>query len=148
MRVLAGVGTGFLLAVLWFDLMFDVQARGRGSEVGAAALESIAAYYGRVTTSARPMNRLVPLGMLAALVGIAGGWARYELPAWREATSLTLTATAIGLALARTVGNAVRLGERRDPPAAASAIARSVLRDHRICFAAVATSALAQLLPG
>src|SRR6185312_1844083 len=44
-------GAGFLLAVLWFDLMFDVQARG-GSEVSPAALSSIAYYYARVTTGA------------------------------------------------------------------------------------------------
>ncbi len=52
-------GAGFLLAVLWFDLMFDVQTLGRGEgQVPAEALSSIAAYYGRVTTAARPMNRL------------------------------------------------------------------------------------------
>ena len=31
MRALACAGLGFLAAVLWFDLMFDVQARGQGS---------------------------------------------------------------------------------------------------------------------
>jgi hypothetical protein len=30
MEVLTAAGAGFLLAVLWFDLMFDVQVRGRG----------------------------------------------------------------------------------------------------------------------
>ena len=33
-------GAGFLLAVLWFDLMFDVQARGNGGE-HEQALDSI-----------------------------------------------------------------------------------------------------------
>ena len=60
-------GAGFLLAVLWFDLMFDVQAlRHRGREVPEDAVASIAAYYRRVTTTARPMNRLAAV-MLATL---------------------------------------------------------------------------------
>ena len=53
-------GAGFLLAVLRFDLMFDVQVLGRrADDVPEAAIASIAAYYRRVTTAARPMNLLV-----------------------------------------------------------------------------------------
>src|SRR2546422_6120331 len=47
---------GFLLAVLWFDLMFDAQALGRrpvGGPLAEPVLASIAAYYRHVTTSAR-----------------------------------------------------------------------------------------------
>jgi hypothetical protein len=55
-------GAGFLLAVLWFDLMFDVQVLRHGDEeVPEAVLASIAGYYRRVTTEARPLNRLVAL---------------------------------------------------------------------------------------
>jgi hypothetical protein len=68
MRVLAGAGAGFLLAVLWFDLMFDVQARGHGREIPADVRASIAAYYARVTTAARPMNRLVAAAMSSTIV--------------------------------------------------------------------------------
>src|SRR5258708_7036511 len=67
-RAIAGSGAGFLLAVLWFDLMFDVQARGHtASDVPADVRASIAAYYARVTTAARPMNRLVPLVMVTTI---------------------------------------------------------------------------------
>jgi len=53
-------GAGFLLAVLWFDLMFDVQVAGHdGEELPEPVLASIAGYYARVTTAARPMNRLI-----------------------------------------------------------------------------------------
>ena len=46
MRIAAAAGSGFLLAVLWFDLMFDVQVRGhRGGTVPGPVRESIAAYY-------------------------------------------------------------------------------------------------------
>ena len=60
MTQFVAAGAGFLLAVLWFDLMFDVQVlRVRPDEIPEPVLASIAAYYRRVTTAARPMNRLV-----------------------------------------------------------------------------------------
>ena len=54
--LLAACG-GFLLAVLWMDLMFDVQVlrHRRDAQLPEPVLASIAAYYGRVTTRARPM---------------------------------------------------------------------------------------------
>src|ERR1035438_9232371 len=64
-------GAGFLLAVLWFDLMFDVQVLGHAEgPLPEGALASIAAYYGRVTTSARPMNRLIATVMVGTLAAI------------------------------------------------------------------------------
>src|SRR5439155_563297 len=63
---------GFLLAVLWFDLMFDVQVLGGGpvgEPLAEPVLASIAAYYRHVTTSARPMSYLVGLVMLVTMGG-------------------------------------------------------------------------------
>jgi uncharacterized membrane protein YfcA len=145
-RSLAAAGAGFLLAVLWFDLMFDVQARGH-RDVPAGALDSIAAYYRRVTTNARPMNRLVALAMLGTLVGLAGVIARDELPAWRGWLGLGLAVAAIGTAAARTVRNAVRLGTQADDATVQSRLARTILRDHVFCFAAMATCAALVLTP-
>ena len=66
MHSFAAAGAAFLLAVLWFDLMFDVQVRGHaGGPLPPEVLASISAYYRRVTTEAWPMNRLVVLVMLA-----------------------------------------------------------------------------------
>ena len=57
--------------MLWFDLMFDVQARKYAGDVlPAEVLASISAYYRRVTTEAYPMNRLVGLVMLLTLAAI------------------------------------------------------------------------------
>jgi len=59
---IAAAGAAFLLAVLWFDLMFEVQSRGHaGDPLPSEVLASISAYYRRVTTEAYPMNRLVAL---------------------------------------------------------------------------------------
>src|SRR5437667_3401644 len=68
----AAAGAGFLLAVLWFDLMFDVQTRKppHSAVLPPEVLALISAYYRRVTTEAYPMNRLVALVMLLTLAAI------------------------------------------------------------------------------
>src|SRR3954452_13797390 len=108
-------GAGFLLAVLWFDLMFDVQVvREKAGVLPEAVLASIAGYYRRVTTDARPMNRLVAAVMLATLVAIGRQLARDDTPDWVALASLALAGAPIGLASVRTVPHAVRLGQRTD----------------------------------
>jgi hypothetical protein len=139
-------GAGFLLAVLWFDLMFDVQVLGVDDrELPEARLASIAAYYARVTTAARPMNRLIATVMLATITAIVVEIARASVPAGVAWVSLALAVAAIGLAGARTVPSAVRLGTRRDAIAVQSALARSVLREHLLCFASIAALLALQL---
>src|SRR3954471_19021238 len=112
MQAFATAAAGFLLAVLWFDLMFDVQAPQRTPE----AVESIATYYARVTRAARPMNRLVALAMLGLLASLIAEVAGDSVPTGVAIASLVLALVPIGLAGARTVPAAVRLGQRVDPP--------------------------------
>lgn len=130
-------GGGFLLAVLWFDLMFDVQVRGHAGVLPEPVLDSICAYYRRVTTSARPMGHLVAVVMLVTLVAVGMQFARGVVPAWISAASLAAGGGPMVLALLRTVPNAMRLGARRGTPAEQSALARSVFRDHLLCLAGV-----------
>jgi hypothetical protein len=149
MRAAATAGLGFLLAVLWFDLMFDVQVRGhRRAELPAEVRDSIAAYYRRVTTNARPMNRLVAAAMLATLAALVAELARGDVPARVAATSLALAAAAIGLAGARTVRNAVRLGGQGDSAARQSALARAIFREHIVCAIAISTALALQVAAG
>jgi ER membrane protein SH3 len=136
---------GFLLAVLWFDLMFDVQVlRAREPEEGA--LGSIAGYYRRVTTSARPMNRLVGAVMLATIAAIVAQIAGGDDPAWVGWTSLVLAGSAIGIAASHTFPSAVRLGAGGGSSAAQLRLARSILRDHLICLGAIAAVLAIQLV--
>jgi hypothetical protein len=130
---------GFLLAVLWFDLMFDVQVLPhRGSpQVPAAVLESIAAYYRRVTTTASLMGRLVGVVMVVLLGALVAQAATGAAPVWVSAVSLSFAVLAIGLAMARVFGRARRLGTREDSVDVQSGLARSVLRDHMVCLAAM-----------
>lgn len=140
MNAFVAAGGGFLLAVLWLDLMFDVQARrdGAGTDVPEVALASIAAYYARVTTAARPMNRLIATAMLATIAAIVVEIADSAEPGWLGWVSLALAGSAVGLAAARTVPTAVRLGTRRDPAGTQSALARRVLAEHVFCLVAIA----------
>src|SRR5262245_10489273 len=137
--LLAACG-GFLLAVLWMDLMFDVQVLGhrdRGGDLPEPVLASIAAYYRRVTTTARPMGHLVGAVMVAALVTLAVQIAVGRAPRWPALASLLLCGGPILLARVRVVPNAVRLGARSDGASRQSALARSICRDHLICLAAI-----------
>ena len=142
-------GAGFLLAVLWFDLMFDVQAlRHAEGDLPEPVLASISLYYARVTTAARPMNRLIAAVMLATIAAIVVQIVAGDAPAWVGWASLALAGGAIGLAAARTVPSAVRLGTRPDPVAVRSRLAHSILRDHLLCLAAIAAVLAIQLAWG
>jgi ER membrane protein SH3 len=147
---LVTAGAGFLLSVLWFDLMFDVQVlrhRGRG-DLPDGVLASIAAYYRRVTTDARPMNRLVAAVMLVTLAAIVVEIARGDAAGWVGWASLVLAGSAITVAGAHTVPAAVRLGSRVDPPDVQSRLARAICRDHLFCLAAIAALIAVQLAFG
>jgi len=148
MRPALAAAGGFLAAVLWFDLMFDVQALRRAHRGGALpedVLASIAGYYRRVTTGASPMGRLVGVVMLAALGAAAWDLATGARPLWLRAASLPLLLAPVALAGARVLPNAVRLGARADPPDQQSALARAIARDHLACLAAVSLFLLLQL---
>jgi hypothetical protein len=146
MSAFVTAGSGFLLAVLWFDLMFDVQILGhRAGELPEEVLASIAGYYRRVTTAARPMNRLIAAVMLATLAAII-----YELISWHAGrwvgwASIALAAAPIMLAGGHTVPSAVRLGTRADDPARQSWLARTIWREHLLCLTSIAALMAIQL---
>ena len=131
---------GFLLAVLWMDLMFDVQVlrhRQRGGELSESVLASIAAYYRRVTTTARPMGHLVGAAMATTLVTLSVQLILGHGPRWLALASLLLCGPPILLAVLRVVPNAVRLGARSDSALKQSELARSICRDHLLCFSGI-----------
>jgi hypothetical protein len=136
-------GAGFLLAVLWFDLMFDVQVlRAERRDEGVA---SIAAYYRRVTIEAYPMNRLVAVVMLGAVAALIAQVADGDAPRWASITSLALTFGAIGLAMGHTFRTGARLGAARGTRAEQVVLARLMLRDHLLCLAAIVAVLALQL---
>ena len=149
MTAFVTAGAGFLLAVLWFDLMFDIQVRGHSaSDVPPQVLNSIAAYYRRVTTSARPMNRLVGLAMIATIVAIVVQQVWGDAPTWLTVASLGLVGGPVGLASAHTVPAAVRLGTATHSPSQQGSLARSIWRDHLLCLSGIVSLLVLQLVFG
>jgi hypothetical protein len=128
------------------DLIFDTQVlRHRGTdELPDSVLDSVSAYYHRATTTSRPMSQLIALVMVILLAALGFRWAfavdspagdsRAGDPRWLLAASTALAGFPILLALARTVPNAVKLGNRVGSPAELSRRARSICRDHLVCL--------------
>ncbi len=144
-RILAACG-GFLLAVLWFDLMFDVQVLWYADPVlPESVLASIAAYYRRVTIEAFPMNRLVAVVMLVTIAGSVYVLAAARARRWRAALALTLCTAPIVLAAVRVFPNAARLAGRADSLAQQSDLARTICYEHFACLAAIAAFVALQL---
>jgi hypothetical protein len=147
MHSFAAAGTAFLLAVLWFDLMFDVQTRKYPDGVlPAEVLASISSYYRRVTTEAFPMNRLVALIMVLTLAAICAEIAQGQNPWWIGWGSLLLAASGFVPTMMRTVPNARRLGSGKGSAEEQSRLARAVCRDHMFSFARMSVVLILQLI--
>ncbi|HEY8155556.1 MAG TPA: hypothetical protein VII72_15625 [Myxococcota bacterium] len=131
----AAAGLGFLLAVLWFDLMFDTQTRAYAGDLPPEVLASISGYYRRVTTDAHPMNRLVASVMVLTLAAIGVQAAQGGKRWWVAWVSLAIVGLGVVLTLTRTVPNAVRLGSAVDTLAVQSSLARAIYHDHLFSFA-------------
>ena len=143
--VLAAAG-GFLMAILWMDLLFDVQAAGStGTVLPEAVLASIAAYYRRVTTDAYPMDRLIALVMIAC-VGNAGLGLRQRVDRSLQAVAVLLVISPVILAGARVLPNAIKLGARSGTVAEQSALAQRILHDHIACLLSIAGFILVQFV--
>jgi hypothetical protein len=135
MHAVVAACAGFLLAVLWFDLMFDVQVRGHhDGPLPDKVLASISTYYRRVTTDAYPMNRLVALVMLSMLAAIVAEIVVGVTPWWIGWGSLALAASGVVPTMTRTVPNARRLGGGQGTADERSVLARAIFRDHCLSF--------------
>ena len=133
MQAFATASAGFLLAVLWFDLMHDVLARG---DVSDTDLSTIQRYYRRVTTDAFPMNRLVLVAMLCLLASLVAELVGDSVPAWAPTASLALAVPPIVLSR-RVVRMARSLSTRAE--------AKTILRDHVFCFVCMSLVLVLQL---
>jgi hypothetical protein len=147
MQAIVTAGAGFLLAVLWFDLMFDVQVLPyRTVAVPDDVVGSIATYYRRVTTEAGSMSRLVAAFMLVTVAGVVTQIVRADGAPVARWLSLSLAIVPVALAGTRTVPRAVRLGSRRDPMEVQAAATRSIFAEHVFCLCSIGALLIVQLL--
>jgi hypothetical protein len=135
-QLIGAAAAGFLIAVLWMDLMFDGQVlrHRRADALPETVIVSIAGYYRRATTTSRPMSLLIALVMLVLLSALGFRWVLGGDAVWLLVALTLLAAVSILLALIRTVPNAVRLGAASGTPAELTRLARSICRDHLICL--------------
>jgi hypothetical protein len=139
---------GFLLAVLWMDLLFDVQVlRHRRGELPEDVLASIAAYYRRVTTTSRPLGRLVAIVMTTTLITLGVEFVGGAAP-WAVIVSFGLAGGPIVGAVTKTFRDAARLGARLDDTATQSALARSIFREHVAYVVGIAAFIALQIARG
>ena len=146
MHSFAAAGAGFLLAVLWFDLMFDVQTRKHPDVLPADVLASISAYYRRVTTEAYPMNRLVSLVMVATLVAICTEIVDGNHPWWIGWGSLALAGSGFVPTIDPHRAERQAAGTPADTQEQQSVLARAVYRDHLFSFARMTCVLVLQLM--
>lgn len=142
LATIPAVCSGFLLAVLWMDLLFDTQALAgarRREQLDEAALASIAGYYHRATTTSQPMGRLLAVVMALLVGSVIVHAARGATPGWVLAGSAVAAGGPILLAMLRTVPNAVRLGWRGGSAAEQTRLARAILADHVACAVGMLT---------
>jgi hypothetical protein len=147
-RVLAASG-GFLMAVLWMDLMFDVQVfrheGPRNVALPERVLASIAAYYRHVVTEAVPMRHLVSLVILVTIGGSFVQAIQTRTALWQRTLPVLLCGAPSAWAAFRILPNAARLGDRTDPPLDQSALAFAIFHDHVACFVAIVAFVVIQL---
>lgn len=138
MTAVSTMAGGFLAAVLWFDLMFDVQVLGQpAGPLAEPILGSIATYYQRVVIDASPMGRLVSVGMLVGWVSVALQLRRRELRGllgWATAVALFAPTLLAGI---RIVPSAARLASRADSIELQSELARAICWDHLFCLGSI-----------
>lgn len=128
--------SGFLFAILWMDLIFDVQVlrhRAAAKDLPEPVLASVAGYYHRATTASRPMGRLIAVVMAILLGTLVFQAGRGHDSGWLLVVSAVSAGFPVVLALTHTVPDAVRLGRRTDSPAEQTRLARSICRDHLVC---------------
>ena len=146
MHACVASGAAFLICVLWFDLMFDVQTRDHeGDALPTEVLASISSYYRRVTIEAYPMNRLIAVVMVLTVLAIITEIIRNADRWWIGWISLAAAVTAIKLARVRTIPNAARLGRAKGSIESQTSLARAIYRDHIYCIAAIAVVLVLQL---
>lgn len=143
------LGGGFLLAVLWFDLMFDVQvwAHWGTPPLPDHVLESIGGYYQRVTTDAAPMNLLVGIVMIVLIVAAIWNGVRGAHALWVRISTLLLLFVPIAAAQLVIFPNAQRLAARADDLGVQTDLANSIFLTHVLCFVAIALMLTLQFLP-
>ena len=122
---------GFMMAVLYIDLMFDIMAapyRKTNAALPKAVLDPITHYYGRITQN----PYVLMFVMLTALLCI-GSEILYDLvPRWAAYSSLGLMLLSMMTGVLKVIPTAQRLGAGTDSEDARTRMVHSMMPFHLI----------------
>jgi hypothetical protein len=131
--IILSIGIGFLLAVLWIDIIFDSMVlphRDTKEPLPQEVLETMTRFFHRLTDK----PRLIFVIMSTMLAIIILQIVQSSVPAWAGWSSLILFLTPTGFAAIRVIPTAQRLGSRKDTIEKQSELARSLIGMHTFCL--------------
>lgn len=134
---------GFMLAVLYIDLMFDVSAvpyRRTNAPIPGEVVESIASYYRRITQN----PYVLMFVMLTATACIVAEIAYDLVPRWVGYSSLVFMAIVVLAGGARVIPMAQRLASGKDAEDKRTRLVHSMLPGHIVLLISILLLALVQ----
>ena len=134
---------GFMMAVLYIDLMFDVSAvphRHAKAPLPKEVLDPIIHYYGRIT-----QNPYVLMFVMLTTVTCIGAQIVYDqAPRWAAYSSLVLMALIMLTGTLKVIPTAQRLGAGKDPEDAQTRMILGMLPFHLVLLISVLVLAMIQ----
>ncbi len=127
---------GFMIAVLYMDLVFDMSAlpyRSSGAPLPADVLESIASYYRLITKN----PYLLTFVMLTATGCVVAQIAYALVARWVAWTSLGLMALAMSTAVFKVIPTAQRLATSKDAVEQRTRMVHSILPYHLVLLTCI-----------
>ncbi len=132
---------GFMIAILYIDLMFDVMAVPyRRASTPPEVVGSIVTYYGRITQN----PYLLMFVMFTAMVCIVAELWYQLVPAWVGYSSLVFMGIGMGAGAGKVIPAAQRLSSGKEPEDARAQLIRSMFPWHVILLASILSLALVQ----
>jgi len=137
------VCVGFMLAILYIDLMFDVTAmpyRRTGTPLPKAVLDPITSYYGRITQNPYLLMFIMLVTTLCVVSEIVYGLG----PAWAAYASLALIGLSAVASVAKVIPAAERLASGRETEGRQAELIHSMLPYHLLLLVNIVALAAIQ----
>lgn len=135
---------GFMLAVLYIDLMFDVTAvpyRRSGTTLPKEVLDPIVHYYGRITQNPYVLMFVMLTTTVCLITQIV-----YDLvPRWAGYSSLVMMGLAMVAGTVKVIPTAQRLASGKDPVDVQTALVHNMFPSHLVLLISILLLAAIQL---
>lgn len=136
---------GFMLAILYIDLMFDVLTvpyRRGGAALPAEVLDRLAHYYGRVTQNPYVLMFVMLTTAVALVLQVV-----YDLaPRWAAYSSMAVLVVAMAAGMFKVIPSARRLASGSDSARERTRLAHGVFTAHVLLFVCILALAVIQLV--